>query len=215
MGTVPFSAEPISIPPSLLVSALGQVDDVSRCVTMDLKEPGNDLYLVGLTKGELGGSHFALVQGLSGGQVPKVDAAMAKHVFAAVHQAIDAGMVRSCHDLSEGGLAVSAAEMAFAGGLGAEIDLGGVPRSEDAVETAVLLFSESNTRFLVEVRPENAGPFEALMLKAGPTPQGVPHKRIGRVVDTGMLRINDVDGAPVVQAELISLKEAWQKPLRW
>jgi phosphoribosylformylglycinamidine synthase len=182
---------------------------------MDLKEPGNCLYLVGLTKNELGGSHFALVEGLEGGQVPRVDAAAAKDVFAAIHQAVDAGLVRACHDLSEGGLAASVAEMAFAGGLGAEIDLGSVPCSEDAAEAAVLLFSESNTRFLLEVRPENAEPFEALMLKAGTARQGVAHKRIGRVLDDGMLRISDADGAPVVQADLKSLKEAWQKPLRW
>ena len=55
--------EPVSIPPTLLISAIGQIDDVRRCVTMDLKEPGNLLYLVGLTKNELGGSHFALVRG--------------------------------------------------------------------------------------------------------------------------------------------------------
>jgi len=218
MGTVPFSAfsaEPISIPPSLLISALGQVDDVGRCVTMDLKQPGSHLYLVGLTGNELGGSHFALVQGLTGGQVPKVDAPMAKHVFAAVHQAIDAGLVRACHDLSEGGLAVAAAEMAFAGGLGAEIDLGSVPCSPEAAETPILVFSESNTRFLVEVRPENAEAFEAIMLKAGPARSGVPCKRIGRVVETGALKIDDADRVPVVQADVRSLKEAWQRPLRW
>ncbi|HYW78431.1 MAG TPA: phosphoribosylformylglycinamidine synthase subunit PurL, partial [Thermoguttaceae bacterium] len=107
--------QPISIPPSLLISAMGQVDDVSRCVTMDLKESGNYLYQVGTTRNELGGSHFALVHGLSGGQVPRVDAETAKEMFAALHNAIDAGLVRACHDLSEGGLAVAIAEMAFAG----------------------------------------------------------------------------------------------------
>ena len=115
---------PISIPPSLLISALGQVDDVGRCVSMDLKTPGNLLYLVGLTKDELGGSHFSLVEGLSGGEVPKMDAAAAKKTFVAIHKAIHAEVVRACHDLSEGGLAVAAAEMAFAGGLGAR-DLAG------------------------------------------------------------------------------------------
>ena len=124
MGSDPFSAEPISIPPSLLISALGQVDDVGRCVSMDLKTPGNLLYLVGLTKDELGGSHFSLVEGLSGGEVPKMDAAAAKKTFVAIHKAIHAEVVRACHDLSEGGLAVAAAEMAFAGGLGAR-DLAG------------------------------------------------------------------------------------------
>ncbi len=105
--TVPFAAT-ISIPPSLLISALGQVDDVTRCVSMDLKTPGNVLYQVGLTKDELGGSHFSLVEGLTGGEVPKLDAPAAKKTFAALHKAIHAGVVRACHDLSEGGLAVAA-----------------------------------------------------------------------------------------------------------
>ncbi len=121
------ASQPISIPPSLLISALGQVDDVGRSVTMDLKEPGNRLYLVGLTRRELGGSHFALVEGLAGGAVPKVDPQLAKKTFAAVHHAISNGLVRACHDLSEGGLAVAAAEMAFAGGLGARLSLENLP----------------------------------------------------------------------------------------
>ncbi len=112
------SDESIAIPPSLLISALGQVDDVSKCVTMDLKEPGNRLFIVGETKNELGGSHFALVGGCCGGRVPQVDGEIAVKTFAALHQAIAAGTVRACHDLSEGGLAVALAEMAFAGGLG-------------------------------------------------------------------------------------------------
>jgi phosphoribosylformylglycinamidine synthase len=213
--------EAISIPPSLLISALGQVDDVSRCVTMDLKEPGNLLYLVGLTKNELGGSHFALVEGLSGGDVPKVDAQVAKNTFAAMHRAIHSGLVRACHDLSEGGLAVAAAEMAFAGGLGVKISLADVPclpspigrgaRGEGSSESpvlspAALLFSESNTRFLCEVRPENVAAFESVLA-------GIPHARIGEVTDNARLEIRGE--TPLVQADLKTLKEAWQKPLRW
>ena len=221
MGTVPFSAEPISIPPSLLISALGQVDDVSRCVSMDLKTPGNLLYLVGLTKDELGGSHFALVEGLSGGEVPKMDAAVAKKTFIAIHKAIHAEVVRACHDLSEGGLAVAAAEMAFAGGLGARISLEKVPHlpspagreagGEGGVDSAlsptVLLFSESNTRFLCEVPPERTDAFEALL-------DGVPHARIGEVTNGGRLEIL-AGGKSVVTADIAAMKEAWQKPLRW
>ncbi|MBN1395641.1 MAG: phosphoribosylformylglycinamidine synthase, partial [Pirellulales bacterium] len=127
MGTDPFSAEPISIPPSLLISAIGLVKDVARCVSMDLKEPGNLLYIVGETKDELGGSHFALVEGLSGGKAPMVDFHRAKATFAALHSAISNGLVRACHDLSEGGMAAAAAEMAFAGGLGAKISLQNLP----------------------------------------------------------------------------------------
>ena len=93
-------------------------------MTMDLKEPGNLLYLVGATKDELGGSHFALVNDLDGGaSAARSIPSCATATFAAVHAAIDAGLVRSCHDLSEGGLAAALAEMAFAGGLGIDVEI--------------------------------------------------------------------------------------------
>jgi phosphoribosylformylglycinamidine synthase II len=207
----PQGAEPISIPASLLISALGQVDDVSRCVTMDLKRPGNYLYQVGTTRNELGGSHFTLVTGLQGGQVPTLDAQMAKQTYAAVHQAITAGLVRACHDLSEGGLAVAAAEMAFAGGLGAKLALHSVPRELPvglAQADVVLLFSESNTRFLCEVAPTNAAAFEAALA-------GVPLARIGEVAAGERLEILGSSGAKLIDGSIAELKEAWQKPLRW
>jgi phosphoribosylformylglycinamidine synthase len=237
------AAEPISIPPSLLISALGQVDDVARCVTMDLKQPGNYLYQVGVTHDELGGSHFALVGGLTGGRVPQVDAALAKKTFAAIHQAIGAGLVRACHDLSEGGLAVAVAEMALAGNLGARLFLAHVPQALQSdsrpVESpeaaglhpladrpeaaAILLFSESNTRFVCEVRPEHAAAFEAALAD-------VPRAMIGEVTQSGRLEIlgiprlsdegtgddsSELNVSTVIHAEIKVLKTAWQKPLRW
>jgi phosphoribosylformylglycinamidine synthase len=195
---------------------------------MDLKKAGNLLYLVGLTKDELGGSHFALVEGLVGGDVPTVDAAVAKKTFLAMYAAIQTGTVRACHDLSEGGLAVALAEMAFAGGLGATISLAKVPQlssscgegtagrscasnksDADRLNSAVLLFSESNSRFLCEVEPGQAAAFESALAE-------VPHACIGEVVDSGKLRIVDADEkTPIVESDLATLKEAWQKPLRW
>src|SRR5262249_4379773 len=88
----------LAIPPPLLISALGQVPDVRRCVTMDLKEPGNLLLAAGTTRLELGGSHWALVRGLEGGRVPRVDPEAGRSLFRAVHEAIARGLVRSCHD---------------------------------------------------------------------------------------------------------------------
>lgn len=240
----------ISIPPTLLISALGQVADVARTVTMDLKEPGNFLFQVGATWNEMGGSHFALVEGLAGGRVPRVDTETSRRTMAAVHAAIDAQLVRACHDLSEGGLAVAAAEMAFAGALGARIHLAQVPQAIEPDEparqlaasiaarmpeadvhplcgmpgaTAVLLFSESNSRFLCEVRPGDVAAFEQALA-------GVPCAVVGEVVDNGRLEIHglpqwaqgaDAEEADelrthlVVNAELPTLKEAWQRPLRW
>jgi len=206
------STESIAIPPSLLISALGQIDDVLHAVTMDLKEAGNLLYQVGTTHDELGGSHYAFVAGLVGGRVPRVDPRAARETFLALHTAIAAGTVRACHDLSEGGLAAAVAEMAFAGGLGAQLELATVPHDlGDAASNTTLMFSESNTRFLCEVRPDKAAQFEKLL-------QAIPHGRIGRVTAGDRLEITALPGSPeqfVIATDLQTLKDAWQEPFRW
>ncbi|MBX9791706.1 MAG: phosphoribosylformylglycinamidine synthase subunit PurL [Pirellulales bacterium] len=205
----------ISIPPSLLISALGQIDDASRAVTMDLKRPGDLLYQVGPTCAELGGSHLARSGAATGGQVPTVNAERAKAIFAALHAAIAGGLVRACHDLSEGGLAAAAAEMALAGNLGARLFLAQAPHElaiddaavaehRDAVSatgdanlpavafvadaTAYLLFAESNSRFLCEVEPDQSAAFEAASA-------AVPHALVGEVTDSGCL---EIIGLPIV-----------------
>jgi phosphoribosylformylglycinamidine synthase II len=204
---VPAEKRTIAIPPSLLISAIGQVEDASNCVTMDLKSPGNILYLVGETHDELGGSHFALVNDLIGGYAPQVDAERAKTTFLALHGAISEGLVESCHDLSEGGLAVAAAEMAFAGGLGAELQLANVPASH-GLPTATLLFSESNTRFLCEVAEDAAHAFEMIL-------EGVPHAAVGIVRDDDRLIIAAADqSAPAIDASIGDLKKFWQHTLK-
>src|SRR6185436_3777194 len=106
--------KPIVIPPTLLVTAFCVVDDVRKCVTMDLKESGNLLFVVGVTRDEMGGSHLGLVRGADGGVAPRVRTDEGLAAFDALHAAIAAGLVRACHDLSEGGLVVALAEMAFA-----------------------------------------------------------------------------------------------------
>jgi phosphoribosylformylglycinamidine synthase len=206
------------IPPTLLISAIGIVPDIRSCVTMDLKEPGNALYVVGMTRRELGGSIWSAVHGHRGGSAPRVDLATAPRIFRAVSAAIARGLVRSCHDASEGGLAVALAEMAFAGGLGASISLDGMPSTPDAASDWVLLFSESPTRFVLEARPGSSAELESLL-------HDVPYTRIGRVeaVPAGTrsdrksarLAIRGLDGSLVVDAPLDELKAAWQQPLAW
>ena len=119
--------------------------------------------------------------------------------------------------------------MAFAGGLGARVFLGQVPgegarkNADASPETVVRLFSESNTRFLCEVRPELTEAFESALA-------GIPCALVGEVVDTGRLEIvglpsSPTGGAPeaideataplVVNVDLATMKEAWQAPLRW
>lgn len=195
----------IAIPPSLLISAMGQIDDVRNCVTMDLKEAGNLLYQVGETKNELGGSHFALVREheKGRGQVPKVDTAVARKTFAAIYQTIQSGVVRACHDLSEGGLAAAIAEMAFAGHLGVELDV--QPLVSDEINATIVLFSESNTRFLVEVAAGKEQDFEAAM-------SGVACHRIGSVTQGDSIKI--VAGEQMLLNDSWKeLKAVWQHPL--
>jgi phosphoribosylformylglycinamidine synthase len=118
------------------------------------------------------------------------------------------GLVRACHDCSDGGIGVAIAEMAFAGGLGAAIYLESVPLGEPMDRDDFILFSESNSRFLVEVALENKAEFEELM---GTTSLAV----IGQVTDSEVLRIYGLDGSRIVVRSLGELKEAWQKPIRW
>ncbi|HUS39171.1 MAG TPA: phosphoribosylformylglycinamidine synthase subunit PurL, partial [Pirellulales bacterium] len=193
----------IAIPASLLISALGQVQDVGQCVTSDLKAPGNLLYQVGFTKDELGGSHLAVVRGWTGGRVPRLDVGRALDTYTAIHRAITGGLIRACHDLSEGGLAVAVAEMAFAGGYGASIDPANIPCVTEELNgrADVVLFSESNSRFLCEVEPARAAAFEDVMGE-------LPWRQIGSVTELPRLKIGDW-----LNADLAELKDVWQRPL--
>ncbi len=176
--------ESIPIPPTFLVSALSIVEDVGRAVTMDLKRRGSRLVLVGLTRDELGGSHLHLVRGVGPGpRAPRVDPAHGRAVLRGVAAAIRAGLVLSCHDLSEGGLAVAAAEMSFAGGLGVALDASLVPLAPGTPDRLDLrLFSESCSRFLLEVEAA-ALPRLAEILGA------VPHADIGWSTGDGRFRV--------------------------
>ena len=204
-----------TIPPTLLISAMGQVPDVRKCVTMDLKEPGNLLLIVGTTRNELGGSHWLMTHGIDGGIVPKVDATLGRALFRALHRASQAGLVRSCHDLSEGGLVVALAEMAIAGGLGLSAILEGVPCTEDARTTEILLFSESPSRFVLEIDGNDVLDVEEIL-------DGLPWGILGEVDEAEggppRLTVQDhtsVGGRFVIDVSVSDLKAAWQRPLRW
>jgi phosphoribosylformylglycinamidine synthase II len=194
------------VTPTLLITALGIIPDVRRAVTADLKKPGNLLYLLGKTQPELGGSEYYRLESFLGNSVPKVDAVETRKNFTCLTEAVDRSFVRACHDLSEGGLAVAASEMALSGGLGLELDLGSV-YAPSPLRDDFLLFSESNSRFLVEVSPEKSREFEELM-------RGVVLSKVGRVMKDQRLRVKGVGGRPIVDAPLTDLLEAWKGTLR-
>jgi phosphoribosylformylglycinamidine synthase len=196
----------ISIPPTLLFSVIGRIDDVRKAVTMDAKQVGDLVYLLGTTADELGGSEYYAMHQAVGRNVPVVDAASALARYRAVNAAQQAGLLASCHDLSDGGLGVALAETAFAGALGLHIDLRRVPCRGTLREDSVL-FSESASRLLVTVRPDRRDAFEALFA-------GQPCGCIGVVSADQELRITGLNGEILVRSLIADLKEAWQSPLR-
>ncbi len=201
----------IAIPPTLLISALSVVPDVARTVSMDLKSVGSRLYLVGATKPEFGGSHWFGQLGLEGGAVPRPDLDSAPRLMRALHKAIASGNVLACHDLSEGGLAVAAAEMAFGGGLGLDLRLADVPfaslpaRAESVSKSddpdGTRLYSESCSRFLCEVAEGSAAAFEREL-------RLFPSAHVGEVTDRSKLRVSGTSGAILFDVDIDELRRA-------
>ena len=158
--------------PTLLISAVSVIDDVNPTIDMSLKTPGNLIYQIGKTRNELAGSHYGEVIDPDSfsrlfpyTEVPQVEFKRAYTIMKTLGEAIRQGLVLACHDLSEGGLAVAAAEMSLASLLGANLNVEHVTVKSASnlqanTETVVRLFSESASRFLVEIAPEQLGAFE-------------------------------------------------------
>jgi phosphoribosylformylglycinamidine synthase II len=196
----------ISIPPTVLFSTIGKIEDVRKAVTMDVKRPDDRVYVLGMTKDELGASEYFASLGFIGNDVPRVDAASARRLYIALEKAINEGTVASCHDCSDGGLGVALAESAFSGEFGMTIELTKVP-VENIRRADTILFSESQSRFVVTVAPEKVARFEAIL-------KGNMFADVGVV--TAQQNFMVMDGEKVVlSAGNDELKEAWQRTLRW
>lgn len=195
----------ISIPPTVLFSVIGKIDDCRKAVTMDVKRPGDLVYVLGTTFRELGGSEYFGHNGWIGNDVPHVEAAGARTLYERLHEAITKGLVASVHDCSDGGLGVALAESAFAGDLGMEIDIRKVP-AQDCRRNDFLLFSESQSRFVVTVNPEYRNLFEELL-------SGLPFGWVGAVMQKKRLRVIGLDGKTVIECAIDKLKKAWKNPL--
>ncbi len=169
-----------AIPPTLLISSIGVMKDVTEAVTMDLKEAGNELHLVGKFVPTFGGSHFSMITSqFENEPVPTVNETTPQ-VYKALHQAIKAKLIRSCHDLSEGGLAVTAAEMCIGGRLGLDLTLAVAPH-----QTPRILFGETTGCLLVEIAPANVAAFESIF-------KGLPFVKIGQVTSDPALQLGDI-----------------------
>jgi len=189
-----------SIPPTPAILGIGVCEDIRECVTVDLKEAGNLLYLIGDTKKELGGSEYYKLRGVGGGIVPRTDPKVLKRSMVALLDTMKAGLVASCHDLSEGGLAVAVCEMSMGGDSGVYIDIGAV---NPELRSDCKLFSESNTRWVVEVPRAEVGRFEALMAT-----HDVCIIEIGTVIKDKRVSISD-NGTELVDISIDAVRAAW------
>jgi len=206
----------IAIPGTVLISAIAVMQDVNQAISMYVKQAGDLIYAVGLTRNELGGSHYYDLSGIIGNDVPGVLPKKARQIFEALSNASSSGLIKAMHDCSEGGIGVCAAEMAFSGGLGMELFLSEVPYGEiqnpkskiQNLRNDFILFSESNSRFIVEVERKKQKAFEKII-------EGVPFGLIGCVRPDKEFKVYGLDGKICVRAGIATLKESWQKPLRW
>jgi len=200
------TAHEISIPPTLLATALGQVADVRHALTPDLKRAGNRLAVVGLSHDHLAGTQLELAGRVRGGPLPTVDVNACRATIAAVAAAHRAGLLQSCHDCSDGGLATAVAEMAIGGGIGCRIDLSRVPFTAihllpaDVHDLAVA-FGEAPGRFVCEVSPDHVTRFETALA-------AVPWSWIGEVVEEPFL---DIVGGTTTRLPIADLARAWRR----
>ncbi|MDB5050098.1 MAG: phosphoribosylformylglycinamidine synthase [Fibrobacteres bacterium] len=219
----------ISVPPTLLFTVIGKIDDVEKTITMDAKAAGDRLYALGVTRNELGGSEYFRQLGFTGNAVPKVDAVSALALYHRLADAIEKGLVRSAHDCSDGGLFTAIAEVCMAGRLGATVDLAALPTdaSLEALTPGAKLFSESQSRFVITVTPQNCVAFEALFHNggSGATAIKVPFACIGEVTDRQDLVIRDAspgsagsgsaDPGFLFSAGIDEMFASWRRPLDW
>ncbi len=192
-----------SILPTVLITVLGKIDDIRKAVTPEFKNPGDYIYILGKTRDELGASeYYKLFDGVGNTQ-PRVREEENIPLYRALSHAMEERLVASCHDISDGGLAVALAECAFSSGFGGDVELGNVPRETEKEDA--LLFSENPGRFIVTVKPENAEAFETMLA-------GTIFGRVGRVRGDKRLIIRKEE-AMIINEGILELRQEWAKEL--
>ena len=190
----------ISVPPTILYSMVAKVADVRKCVTSDFKGSDDLVYLLGETYNELGGSEFYRLFDELGANVPKVRKEQAKRLYLKVIDANSKGLIESCHDLSDGGLAVALSEASFGINYGVNLNI----EDEHNIGLNACLFSESHSRFIVSVKPENKKSFEKAL--------GKDFTFLGKVTEEKQLKISYKDEL-IINIETDALLEAWENGL--
>lgn len=201
-----FNNIKISVPQTVLISALSVIGDARRVMTMDFKEEGNLVIIVGKTYPEMAGSEYFAKYGLMGNIPPRVRMSMARRTFKAIEKAIRHNLLLSCHDVSDGGLACALAESSFAGNLGVDIDLNAVPQTS-LFRDDFILFSESQSRFVVSIRKKDIDTFKKLF-------RSIPCGVLGKTTTSNRFKVKGIKGKTIIDLPVWQLLEAWQKPFK-
>jgi len=205
-GNVSFYNESVktAVPPTPQITSIGIVEDIRMCITSDFKKEKNLIYLVGKkTEKEMGGSEYYNTLKLDGGIVPRSDIKVLKNCIKGILSAIKKELISSCHDVSEGGIGICISEMCIGGDIGATINLKDIGKG---LRSDFKLFSESNTRWIIEVKKEKQNVFEKLLKS-----NNVSFVRIGYTGGKNLLINNEK--ATLVELDVISIRKLWKKAI--
>ncbi len=199
----------ISVPPTLLISSIGVVDDYKKAVSLDAKFSGDLIYVIGETKNELGGSeYFELIgeelrnKAYTGNNVPKVNAKEANKSYLALNKAINEGLIASSISVNHGGIGVALAKKCIAGKLGANVDLSRLKKSGDLSRDDFALFSESQSRIVITINPKNKERFEEIF-------EEINLSQIGEVTENNLI-INGLNQEKIIDVDINTLEEKYK-----
>lgn len=195
----------ISVHPTLMISTLSVIDDVKQTMSLDLKIPGDLIYIIGKTKDECGASEFYYHYDKTSGNPPKVDAKKARILYEKVHGLIKNQKISACASIERGGLAITLAKMSIAGQLGAEININEVP-IEKELPTEKILFSESQSRFIITIDPKNKNQFENLLKE-------FDIAEIGKVNENNIFLIKNND-QEIINSKIENLTKIYKKKFK-
>ncbi|MBI4973469.1 phosphoribosylformylglycinamidine synthase [Candidatus Roizmanbacteria bacterium] len=195
----------ISIPPTLLISSIGVIPDIYKTVSLDLKFPGDLIYLLGETYEELGASEYYGMLGYVGNSVPHVDALKNRTLYQKLYQCIQNDLLASSLSVGRGGLGIALAKTAMGGLLGIDISLknlkGSVKRND------VGLFSESQGRIVVSINRKNKKIFEKIMGK-------IPFTYLGKVTTDKTFIVRDSTNAIIVKTDTDKLSSSYKSTFK-
>ncbi len=204
-GNVSFYNESpkASVPPTPQIVGIGITKDIRKCVSSYFKGENNNLYLIGITHRELGGSEYYKMMGIKNGDIPKVDVNLLKNCIKGLLISNEKGYISSCHDISEGGLAICLSEMSIGGDLGAIIDISDINKN---LRDDFVLFSESNTRWIAEIISENSNNFENILNKFN-----IPFINLGKTIGKNLIIKNKSN--IIIDQKVEDIRNKWKRSI--